>query len=650
MSRVFLAIGISHYQHPRFLTLPAATGDAERIYAALRDNRFGAYSPNSLRIVDVTLAQVREALRVVLTPSEPVDTFTFYFAGHGEYRRGSYFLCCSDTDLNALSQSSFALSELLTILNEARPGHANILIDACRAGAVASDIATALKPDILGTTIGPSISIFASTAASQDAYENDVGGIATSAILDVLQGSRPVQSTRPFLDLVEVGQAVARQVASDRQNPAIWGLNLSGESQFCRNPHFLRVSGDGDVSSGSTSRTVEIARRIESRSEALRRVFTDAAEGLAIDRLERELSRACKQLDPGEAQVSSFIGGFSQSVSMRAAMSEDAFAEATSLACCVKVLLNYASQDPGWRDVTADLIDRFSNANRTALERAHTAMATHRRAMMSGLGGLCDFFVLPLRLSMLLGHLGIEALLSQAIPGMAPLDRNFARSMALGITRDYDPSLVSISDAQATHLSHFFTAARALQLEDLVEPIFGRHFSDLVERKGKVAKPEISGSELFRFLVRRAANDRSIAEDAALPSSLLAVLMAVAAQYNLDDVVDPFLIELDHESTNLFIPDRYATFGATTVRDGVNVTLRVGLDSDLGFFTTDDFADRFARYCAPRIRRDASLADPYIRAASILAATVAPNRQCWFLFNDQRLAATPNTSLTELDS
>ena len=643
MTRIFLSVGIGTYQDNRLILLPAASADSQRMQDALSDSRFGAYSSNSIRVSDGTLAQVREALRDALSSAEPIDTFTFYFAGHGEYRRGSYFLCCNDTDFDALSQTAFALSELLTILNEARPGHANIIIDACRAGAVAADVAVSLKPDILEPTIGPSISIFASTAAFQAAYENGAGGVATTALLDAIRGTRLIQSTRPFLDLVEIGQFAAREIASTRQSPAVWGLNLSGESQFARNPHFIRVSSDFEPTPASASNTMEIARRIERRSEPLRRIFVDAAQGLATERLEFELSCACEELDPAQGQVSSFVGGFSQSVSMRAAASNDAFAEATTLACCVKILLRYFEQDPGWQETTIDLIGRFSKANRSALQNADRAMAAHRRALMSSRGGISDFFVLPLRLSMILGHLGIEALLPDLVSQIEPLPTEVGRSLVQRILADYAPSLVSVSDAQATHLVHFFGAIERLQIEDACESIFGRYFADFVSHKGMVAKPEITGTEVFNYLVRRAARTKNAAEFAALPSSLLAALMAVAVQLNLDEVVDPFLAEIDHEHANLFIADRCSMFGETLIRDGVNVTLQVGLDNELGFFTTQDFAERFARFCSPRLQRDITLNDPCVRAAALLAAAAFPDRQCWFLLDRGRLSAASSS-------
>src|SRR5712671_8012623 len=96
-SRALISVGCNSYDYMQALN--GAEADARRIYDALIKPELGEYDPACSRILlSPTLALLRNTVREVLFTSEPLDTFTFFFAGHGGVKAGSFYMCLKDSE------------------------------------------------------------------------------------------------------------------------------------------------------------------------------------------------------------------------------------------------------------------------------------------------------------------------------------------------------------------------------------------------------------------------------------------------------------------------------------------------------------------------------------------------------------------------
>jgi len=190
-------------------------------------------------LLSPTIDEVRAVIRDTLFDGPKIDTFTLFFAGHGGVKSGSFYMLMRDSRSEALSASALSLADFFLNLNEAAPSQSNIVIDACESGGLIEDLGVLLKSNLIGDANTPGVTLLAMSAKDQASDETDVGGLGTSAVLDVIEGRSFVQEHSGALDLVEIGRAVSARLASESdQTPVVWGLNLYGPPRFCKNPRF----------------------------------------------------------------------------------------------------------------------------------------------------------------------------------------------------------------------------------------------------------------------------------------------------------------------------------------------------------------------------------------------------------------------------
>src|SRR3954470_3716302 len=110
MRRSLLAVGCNAYDH--MYSLDGAETDANNIYNSLIRPEVGEYDVEYSRILlSPTLNALRDVIREVLFGGEKLDTFTFFFAGHGGVKPGSFYMCVKDSRSGALSVSALSLSD-----------------------------------------------------------------------------------------------------------------------------------------------------------------------------------------------------------------------------------------------------------------------------------------------------------------------------------------------------------------------------------------------------------------------------------------------------------------------------------------------------------------------------------------------------------
>lgn len=233
--RVCICVGITNHQDLRLTQLKGAEVDAKSMFAALTNPKMGEYDESaSVLLLDPSKQQISEAV-ADLAYDDDVDTFTFFFAGHGGVSKEAFALYCSDTNCDRFIATALPITELFQILNDAQLRHSNIIIDACQAAGMVADFGSLLKPTQLSRAQSASISIFASSAADRGAGETNEGGIGTRFMLGCIEGKKDCRVVKEYPSLDDIGAAVGSEFGD--QSPSVWSFNVSGASQFVRNPN-----------------------------------------------------------------------------------------------------------------------------------------------------------------------------------------------------------------------------------------------------------------------------------------------------------------------------------------------------------------------------------------------------------------------------
>ena len=103
--RLLISIGCNTYDHA--LALTGAEADARRMFEALIRSDVGEYdSARSKLLLSPSMDEVRKTFHDVLFSNGPIDTFTFFFAGHGGVRAGSFYMWVRDSRPDAQSMTA----------------------------------------------------------------------------------------------------------------------------------------------------------------------------------------------------------------------------------------------------------------------------------------------------------------------------------------------------------------------------------------------------------------------------------------------------------------------------------------------------------------------------------------------------------------
>lgn len=487
-----------------------------------------------------------------------------------------------------------------------------------------NDVAALLKPEIFGKADTPGISVFASSASDQQSAETELGGFGTVELLRCLRGETVVQTQRPYLDLVEVGRIVSDIISADGkvQTPLVWGINLYGQARFSKNPHF---EGDGaslyDVTSiPPTSATGAIIRR---HAEKLWSLYYDDPNKLSLEKFRKVVGPVMSDLALDEVGAAHFLRGFASTLLRRAQAARNAFKGVEVLAFSIAALLPYAG-NPGQADrIIAEIISDLSGELEKVLLDVNTMLDNSAHTLVPN--GLADLFYLPLRVTRILGWCAAQELIqSEGIFGTTSV----ARETAAKLINTYGDALTAMSDEQSPFLLAFLDVSLSNGWIEEGQAVLGSLFNSLHEVKGNVARPSIEPSRVFEYLNRRACSDFGAEYDLiGHPCEMLAVLMLMAAKHGMADVIDPYLVDLDHLHFNIFIPNTYSEFGLERIESGRNHTFEVGQ----GIWRVKDLADRWNQACIPAIATDAKLQSSSVRIGALCASFVDPDRSPWFL-------------------
>ncbi|WP_455270677.1 caspase family protein [Rhizobium herbae] len=630
--RVLIAIGCDSYDNPPLGSLTGAENDAATIFEHLVTKNWGDYDQRQSKLLlSPTMAALRSTIEAALFSGQPVEELTLFFAGHGGVKDNSYFLCLKDTDVGTMSLNALSMTQLFAWITEAKIRHTNLIVDACHAGGVVHDIGVLLNPHVIGKAGSLAVSILAAAGSDEYAGESGGAGHCTSALMSCLRGETLVQTTRPSLDLVEVGQVVSRTMQGTGQSPVCWGINLFGISQLSKNPSFS--GGSAHISETFPGLASDGAgnEHIREASDAIWEQYLSLTREFDPERFLDVVQPVCTKLEAEPAVAAAFVTGLATTFGARIAATADHFDVARLQSACAVALLPMAASSTHCADAIMQLSKEVVESIGEGTDQLLAEFSENTYTLLSKDGGVADFYFLPLRLMSILGWLGaavhIRTISGESMAAIAPKAANLVHLIMAHCSN----SIVPMSDEMTPFFVSFAAAAEALGCQEELEAISGLLLRILHQRGGRIADPGLSGNDALRFLtaVTEGRHDdfRNILAN---PTSLLPAVLLVMDRSGLADIADGAMKGFDHININIFVPKDFSTFGAGVIEDGTNFSLNIGHT----VFSVSDLVAEWSKI-EEHLSASAILASPAVRISNVLASLLRPDRVAWFLITGQ---------------
>ena len=612
--RILLSIGCDEYRSLDELT--GAAKDATSIFTSLVGIHEHQYDPTrSKLLLSPTAEQLRAALSAVLYDNAEIAVFTLYFAGHAAVFDETLYLAAADTIANRIPPTAIGFPDILRVTAGARPRQANFIIDACNSAGLGFDIGAILKRTIVGNSDTMGISFVASAAANQFAGETSEGGNFTVKFTEALRGDAFIQKMNPFLNLAEISQHVQLTAELEDQTISYWTLNLQGPNLFARNPHFSGPSYVIDaISARLGAPNIEVGRQ----ATDFKSVIAKISNGVDEKTLSRILEDAFLAVSP--ERRAPLIHGLAEGLRLELANTDDVFLEARVHAVLLGQLLGLCPYSER-ASVVAEMISWYKHATYRALSTLDEAIDSDRNALL--LGGYSDLYELPVRLSDIFGYISLLLIGNSEPPnGQTELALRVIKAML----QRYGNSILALTDEQATGYLLFLELCRQKEWEEIAEEVIGRLYNDLHLNFARCGDYSLNAEKQFTLLRERYEYSFSATQGLYnFPSDLTTVILSFCALAQLDDAIDPTLIEIDHTSVNYFVCENPNRYGLVEDLDGANYTIGLGRD----FWCCTDLKRILHQEILPRCQASVKGLSPEDRFCTYAASLALRDRQPW---------------------
>ncbi|MVW88583.1 caspase family protein [Pseudomonas sp. PB101] len=627
--RVLLSIGCNEY-----LSLGKLTGaevDAKKIHSELTESTLSCIKPeHSFLVLSPSLNDIRATLEDLQDRFEEIESLTIFFAGHGGVVNGTYYLCLCDTRNDRMSTTGLALSHLFEFINEIKAAHCNLIIDACEAGGMISDMGTLLKPEVIGKARSCGVSIFVSSASDQAASEDNAGGWGTTAILRILRGEIDTGSRAPFLDLLDIGRAAAQYVAvtsAGKQLPSVWGMNLYGPMPVFGNPHavdrtpnsLLQITGISPTSAAG----VVIGNR---SSELLGLMFAPASE-LTPEKLYEKMFQSMEHLEKIPGAAATFIESVWRSLEDSVRKQTNSFAHIEFTATCISLLLPSVPRDLNSAVCVRNLAKDLFFELHDVLVSVLAALETNPKSLCRH--GIPDLFYLPQRITRILGWIGAALYIAKQYSLEIAEIKKLGVKFGQYISDHYAASATGMSESETPFLAAYLLTANESGNTEICEQIISSLYNALIENDGALARADLPPNNVLGYLRARACNDLETQRKfSSHPSESLAFVLLMGEVLSLQDLINYNLELLDHSHLHVFIPNDHTQFSLPCIENGLNHVFQIGH----GVWEVKDLVSRWRTSCLPQLALDVSLKLPEVKIGALCSAFLFPNRVPWFLF------------------
>ncbi len=613
---VLLSIGCDRYQ---FLPpLSGAEKDACSIFEVLSVGEFYDLDRSEL-LKSPSRIEMESALARILRGGS-IDVFTFFYAGHADGKEGSFYLTNPETEMDALSFTSFPLSRLFEVVNEFKPRQINVIIDGCGAGGSIKDIQTLLRPESVGAVNASSVAFLGGCAAEELAGETPAGGTLTTQLLRTVRGETSLELFSPMIDLTEVSAAVSEAVTREHpdQHPIFWALSLFGRGGFVRNPKMHIPSPIPSLSLDSVSPGSTMETRLSEFAGELWDEYRLASSSFDSARLGRLLR---KLLAPDDLEISdrlAAVSGILRSFSAVARIDGELLTRHFCMATCLVSLLPWSDHADVRAFVKTELRFDFVQTN-ALLSGLCEEIKINNSKLCTDSGILSDLYYGPMRLTRLLGLVGTQSIIGGLL-GFETDDSKLNQTEIITTLIDsYCSFFVALDDEQAAPLYLFFKAAARAGWHEAGIQYLESLYADAADRKGVFNRLGSDGRGALEYLLASIGSEHMKDKNApANPSTLLPVILLGGVWLGCSQEWD--LQAFDRRNLGVYVPEDYGTFAQEVICRGMTHTMQIGF----GVWTVKEFSAEFDLIC--RNLGNASGLSDESHCLCMLAAMLAPNR------------------------
>jgi hypothetical protein len=275
-------------------------------------------------------------------------------------------------------------------------------------------------------------------------------------------------------------------------------------------------------------------------------------------------------------------------------------------------------------------IIRLQNELNTALLEVNRGLLDYRYGLI-GRGLISPFYLLPIRVTQLLGWIGF-CLYADALKGADGPTVEILRAIAQRLLWHYGNSIVAISEDQAAPLLLFLTHCARLSWRDEGEELVGRLYSDFNKHYGRVLINAPKVDDVLNYFLLRLKNPHEASEGyLQTPTDMFSVILIGAAMFDLDDAIDPTLIQLDHASFAFYVPDSYKDFWQDDIVEGDTFILQLGdeLQPGHGVWAVRDMSRIWRHIIQSRVAEAADDVLPELLLAAAACSLLQPDRLPW---------------------
>jgi hypothetical protein len=616
-----ISVGVAHYSDTRLQPLPGAAKDAQRFFDAATNPRTGICDPaHSTLLIDPTTQEVREQIARIAYSTD-IKNVTLFFAGHGGESKSGYYLACNNSDSARLAFTGLSLTDIFQIINENGRLHANIVIDACQAGALALDVPALTKSFETGVAGGVSVSLLALSSRYESANESldGSGGYGTNALLRVMSGGADTGSNKAELTLADVAQQIGS--IEGGQTPSFWSFNLQGMPEFCRNTFALQnrpmsVFRNPNTHEGSTP-------DINARTKDDLWLYYLECERVADTRKLYKLLNSLSQ-DIGSAAASKVLLGLFDSFVARSRGSDDLFAPIE----IASVFAVFAHDVLRSREVSLYFLRNVSKELIDALSLLADDLERDDLLLVRGGGGYCEFYNLPQRLTLLSAW-------SLSAMRLAPFGNHDPERVLEVVNRilrtlrkSYSGSFELVSESQAAGIVCISALSKEFGVSYFSEDFIGGLYNSYCECGGKIAREGLPDGDIFGFLRHRLSDEPADFEKYCdRPSESLFTMVAHFWINDALDVIRYDLIDFDGVVVGTFVPSSYLHFSDEIIRSGSSIYFRFGFE----LFTVAECADFFGDHLRSRVMTACQDLDELGSCMALVSSLLFPDRVPWHL-------------------
>lgn len=620
MKSVCIAIGVSSYEDDALNDLPGAEIDARRFFQVVTDSSTGVCDATaSTLLLNPTRDKVRETIAKSVY-SQDVKNLTLFFAGHGGEEKTGYYLACHDSEMARLPFNGLSLTDVFQLLGGAHSIHANLIIDACNAGGLVIDIPALTKSFDLGTSGGLSVSVLVTSAREETAGENASGGYGTNAILDVIEGRIDNGTSKQFLTLADVSQAI--KLHRPDQTPSFWSFNLRGSPVFSKNLFAIDHRAT-DVFAVPIFDKDEAHNLNGDIQEELWHIYLSCGKKVDPRKLHGCLGSALSCIDNAESAASLLVG-LLDSFLQRSRMAPDAFAPVVT----ASVFAASTTHLNGIGKVREYMLRVLAEELDNVLLQIAESMENDDLFLVRGGGGHSDFFALPQRITGVASWALAAPFLRRCIDNECREALRTAKRILASLSAQYMGSFELISEQQASGVLTISALSKEFECIEWSNIYIGCLYNSFHYHSRKVARSDLTKDQAYTFLRHRLSDEPADYEKFCdRPSEALFVLLAHYWFAEQLEIVRYDLKDLDGAVLGTFIPNSYSNFDQEIIAEGSTIYFRIGFE----VFTIYELSEFFAHHLKPRVLAAAELVDATESCLSLVCALVFPDRMPWHI-------------------